>query len=118
MKLLVDNVRELLDHSEAYFKAGSGRCYDNGKCVYLRGDDHRCVIGNILFFESDYERFWTRQFKGACDGLLYGLFGLSPRTNFVQCAIRLQMLHDDIGNWVGDSFIAWSQFYEIKGDYT
>lgn len=120
MILLVSNHRELFEAAESYFKQAKRRCVNHdGRSCYARDTDgERCVIGDVLQPETEYELFWLRSFKGTADALLAGMFDVHPFTRFAEVAVQLQILHDTEDNWITNvGFINWPEFFKLKETY-
>lgn len=120
MKLLVDTHLELIESAESYFRATKQRCVDyEGRCCYAKsGTGDRCVIGDMIQPETEYELFWLRNYKGNAAGLLAGLFGVHPLTRLSEVATEIQKLHDAEDNWItGAGFTNWPAFFQLKEKY-
>jgi hypothetical protein len=121
MQLLITNHLELIEAAESFFRTAKQRCVDheNRPCYAKSVSGERCVIGDVLLPETDYELLWLRSFRGNAMGLLYGLFGVHPYTKLVEVAVEIQKLHDAEENWItGAGFTNWPAFFEIKEKYT
>lgn len=116
MILIPDDATELLQFSEDYFRVAPRSCRDSIGPRYLMGQE-RCVIGNLIYCETELEKYWLSSFKGAVDGLFYGL-GIHPNTKLTQAALAVQILHDDPFNWGPGGFVAWEDFFQIKKQFT
>lgn len=116
MILLADTAHDLFGLSEDFFRVTESPCRDHIGPVYARPNGQRCVIGNVIFCETPFESFWLQSYKGAADGLLYGL-GIHPNTRLAQAAVALQILHDSKENWGPSGFVAWEDFFKLKREY-
>ena len=117
MKLLVTDVRQLFDYAESYFRVTKARCHDGVSSRYSYSGK-RCVIGDMIMTETEYEVYWLSQFRGIASGLLAGMFGVHPNTKLSQAATEIQALHDAEDHWVsGAGFTDWDQFFNLKREY-
>lgn len=109
--------QEAFDKMVAHLSSLSERIFDkpSDKCVYIRSDGQRCVVG-ALCTEEEAKNLNSQD--PDIEDLFYdkeepeSLSGLNPRM-----LTDMQFYHDSPTNWDSKGFLAWDKIRRVAKEY-